>query len=227
MKYIVGFILTVLFGACNQPDSKKPENSTGTDTFHSNKTGNIPATDVPNKDEIKKGSAQSKDRDILLMQASEEILKAIKKKLRRTFFFCAPRIGVRFSPYAYIDTTTGKLLSATELIKQGKEQKTILWGIYDGKETVIKMNINNYFNQFVYDADFLHAEKKSVNEFLGSGNSLNNLKEIYPGYDFTEFYFPGFDPKYEGMDWRTLRLVFKMENNKPYLVAIVHDQWTI
>lgn len=228
MKFIVGFILTVLVGACNQPDSRKSENSTGTDTLHSNKTENIPATDTQNNDEIKKDSAHSKDRDILLMQASEEILKAIKtKNFAVLSSFIHPRMGVRFSPYAYVDTATGKLLSATELIRQGKEQKTILWGIYDGKGTVIKMNISNYFNKFVYDADFLNAEKKSINKFIGGGNSLNNLRQIYPGYDFTEFYFSGFDPKYEGMDWRTLRLVFKMENNKAYLVAIVHDEWTI
>ncbi len=89
------------------------------------------------------------------------------------------------------------------------------------------MSIKNYFGKFVYDEDFLNAKQKSINEFLGSGNSLNNLREVFPGSDFTEFYFPGFDPKYEGMDWRTLRLVFKTENNRPWLIAIVHDEWTI
>jgi hypothetical protein len=37
----------------------------------------------------------------------------------------------------------------------------------------------------------------------------------------------GFDPEYEGMDWRSLRLVFEKKNDIWYLVGIIHDQWTI
>jgi len=29
------------------------------------------------------------------------------------------------------------------------------------------------------------------------------------------------------MDWESLILVLKTENNKPFLVAIIHSQWTI
>jgi UDP-N-acetyl-2-amino-2-deoxyglucuronate dehydrogenase len=31
----------------------------------------------------------------------------------------------------------------------------------------------------------------------------------------------------EGMDWRSLRLVFEKKNDIWYLVGIIHDQWTI
>jgi hypothetical protein len=41
-----------------------------------------------------------------------------------------------------------------------------------------------------------------------------------------EYYFPGFDPQYEGMDWRSLRLIFLQDNDVWYLAGIVHDQWT-
>ena len=60
----------------------------------------------------------------------------------------------------------------------------------------------------------------------GFGNSLNNLIEIYPSADFVEFYYGGSE-KYDGMDWRALRLVFEEYKGKPYLIAIVNDQWTI
>jgi (p)ppGpp synthase/HD superfamily hydrolase len=42
-----------------------------------------------------------------------------------------------------------------------------------------------------------------------------------------EYHFSGFDPKYEGMDWRSLRLVFEEKDNIWHLVGIIHDQWTI
>jgi hypothetical protein len=59
------------------------------------------------------------------------------------------------------------------------------------------------------------------------GNSIDNSQEYYPGARIVEYYFPGFDPQYAGMDWRSIRLVFMEENNIWYLVGIIHDQWTI
>lgn len=69
------------------------------------------------------------------------------------------------------------------------------------------------------------AEKEDYDSFIGNGNSINNLKEIYPQPHFTEYYFSGFDQKYNGLDWSSLRLVFKKYQNDYYLVAVIHDQW--
>jgi hypothetical protein len=79
----------------------------------------------------------------------------------------------------------------------------------------------------VYDVDFIKPENFKVNDFIGLGNSLNNLSSVYKDCDFTESHFSGFDEKYGGMDWRSLRLVFKERNKRFYLVGVVHDEWTI
>ncbi|MBC7850338.1 MAG: hypothetical protein H7Y31_11410 [Chitinophagaceae bacterium] len=82
-------------------------------------------------------------------------------------------------------------------------------------------------NRFVYDVDFLNAESRTFNHMVATGNTLQNLKSVYPESVFTESYFSGFEEKYDGMDWRSLKLVFQPENGKLYLVGIIHDQWTI
>jgi hypothetical protein len=41
------------------------------------------------------------------------------------------------------------------------------------------MTLNNYMQRFVYDVDFAKPEKRRVNEFIGAGNSLNNLESVY------------------------------------------------
>ena len=51
--------------------------------------------------------------------------------------------------------------------------------------------------------------------------------EYYQSAVVVEFYFPGFDPQYAGMDWRSLRLVFMQQGSDWFLVGIIHDQWTI
>jgi len=84
-----------------------------------------------------------------------------------------------------------------------------------------------YIKKFVYDAKFLKPEKLSLNKTLGQGNSLDNLSVIYPGAPYTESYFSGFDKKYGGLDWRSLKFVYKPLDGRLYLIAIIHGQWTI
>ncbi|NLE25228.1 MAG: hypothetical protein GX625_07790, partial [Clostridiaceae bacterium] len=80
---------------------------------------------------------------------------------------------------------------------------------------------------FIYDVDFASAEKIGYNEILGHGNTLENSAEVYKDSMVVEYHFPGLDPQYEGMDWRSLRIVFEKHNDTWYLVGIIHDQWTI
>jgi hypothetical protein len=229
MKSLSVMIVLLLVLGCNQHDSK-PVNSPGTDTIQSPGAENTPSS----KDStvitpgVQNDSLRLSHYDSLLLNMSADILAAIKANdFKKIASFIHPQSNIRFSPYGYVDTLEDKIFSAEQLLKQAVEQRIITWGVFDGKGTPIRLSIQKYFARFVYDVDFLHAEKKSVNKFLGLGNSLNNLKNIYPGCDFTEFYFSGFDPQYNGMDWRTLRLVFKKDTNQLWLVAIIHDEWTI
>ena len=56
---------------------------------------------------------------------------------------------------------------------------------------------------------------------------MNNVRAIYPKSIVVEYYYDGFDPQYEGMDWQSLRLVFESEADRWVLVGIIHDEWTI
>ena len=168
--------------------------------------------------------------DTSALVLTKDILTIIKeRKYEQLIGFMEPGGSVRFSPYGYIDTVTDRKLTGEEIIKMvnEKDSKKFYWGTYDGSGDSLLLTLNHYFKKFVYDADFLHAEKISLNKILGSGNTLNNIDSVYKDCIFTESYFSGFEKKYEGMDWRSLRLVFKKTQQKLYLVGIVHDQWTI
>jgi hypothetical protein len=168
------------------------------------------------------------NKDSLLFELTNQIMTSIKVKDFKKFSeFIHPISGVRFSPYAFIDTSTNVKLTSVTLIEQIKKQTKLVWGSFDGSGEIIQLTIEEYFNRFVYNADFINAEEKSINKMIGRGNTINNLESIYNDCDYTESYFSGFDKKFEGMDWCCLRLVFKKYNDKYYLVGIVHDQWTI
>ncbi len=166
--------------------------------------------------------------DNALKNRTTEVLTLIKAKdfeeLAKWFH---PQDGARFSPYGYTDTLKDLRFNSQEFTKAAGSRKPMNWGNYDGSGEAINLTVPEYFTQFVYDADFLNAEHFSVDKLVSSGNSLRNQASIYPLSHFTESYFPGFDKAYDGMDWKSLTLIFKEYDGKIYLVGIVHDQWTI
>lgn len=61
----------------------------------------------------------------------------------------------------------------------------------------------------MYSADFINAPEIGYNEVLSQGNMLENQFEVYHNPIIVEYYFPGFNPEYEGLDWQSLRLVLR------------------
>ena len=135
--------------------------------------------------------------------------------------------GVLFSPYGYIDSARSKKLSPDDFLTAIDKKWILTWGSYDGTGDPIKLTVTNYLKKFVYNADYVNAEAIGFDEVMKQGNSINNLKEIFSNHHFIDYHFSGFDQKANGMDWTSLRLVFEKRNGEYFLVAIVHDQWTI
>lgn len=207
------FIILILLFACNDQSDKNSTADTG----------------ITQKDTlIKDDEPVAVENDsVALSKLARTVLKSCKEKdFILLSSFIHPVAGLRFSPYAYVDTATHQRLSAPALRNLANSKQKIKWGFFDGSGETIILDLAGYFTRFVYDKDFMKAPQRSLNKILGAGNSLNNLNQIYRGCDFMEFYFPGTDPKYGGMDWKTLRLVFKKEKDKTWLVAIIHDEWT-
>jgi len=160
-------------------------------------------------------------------KVAENVLETLKDKDYKAFgSHFHPIEGVRFSPYGFIDQTH-KHVVAKDFLEAIDKNWTLTWGHFDGSGDAIKMKVKPYIQKFIYNADYLNADKKSYDEFIAQGNTINNLKESYPQLHFVEYYFKGFDEKYNGLDWTSLRLVFKKYENAYYVVAVVHDQWTI
>lgn len=165
------------------------------------------------------------NKDSLLTETGRSILSVLKSKqydhLAQYF-----SDSVHFSPYATIASGT-QTLSAAGFTTLLHDNKKINWGDYDGTGDPINLTVKEYIQKFVYNADFLNAEKTAVDSFIQTGNAVNDLKKVYTNARFIEYHFSGFDKKYDGMDWTSLRLVFEEKGGKYLLVAIVHDQWTI
>ena len=119
------------------------------------------------------------------------------------------------------------MFSAEEIKNFFNDNKKYMWGYYDGIGDEILITPAEYYDVFVYSNDFVNAEKIGYNEVFSYGNAVENQFEAYPGSIIVEYYFSGFDPKYEGMDWQSLRLVFEEYEGGWKLSGIIHNQWTI
>jgi len=236
-KFFILFIsICLFFIGCKEKAKTEQETSTVTkqDSGQSTTRNSDSASRQENKTQKPGGQDNAQTiityKDSVLLKLTHNILTAIKNKdYLAVVNYIDPVSGVRFSPYAYVDTVDNVILSKEKFALQaGKlKQDKIVWGVIDPTEESINMTLNEYMQKFVYDVDFVKPEKWSVNKFIGAGNSLNNLKLVYMNCDFTESHFSGFEEKYGGMDWRSLRLVFKERKGKFFLVGVVHDKWTI
>jgi hypothetical protein len=176
----------------------------------------------------KSGRLSPEEAEQIISRRSSQILLSLKNKdLAKLSTFVHPQKGVRFSPYSYVYLNHDLVFKASELKNVLDDKRVRNWGIYDGRDDSIRLNFSQYYDKFIYDVDFIKAPQVGYNTIIGRGNMSNNNFQAHPQAIIVEYHFRGFDEKYAGMDWRSLRLVFEEEKGIWYLAAIIHDQWTI
>ncbi|UWX60966.1 hypothetical protein N0B40_01565 [Chryseobacterium oranimense] len=175
---------------------------------------------------IEEAAQKKKTDEVAVKAANDQILQALKSKDYKTFgSFIHPEKGVTFSMYGFVDPKEDRHFSKEDFEKYQPTKTVFSWGAQDGSGDPYKATINDYLSKWLFSKDFTTSHY-SLNTFQGKGNSLNNLKEVYPGKDFTENFIKGTEENGK-MDWKTLRFVFEEFQGKQYLVAVVNDQWTI
>ncbi|REC55696.1 hypothetical protein DRF62_05820 [Chryseobacterium piscium] len=165
-------------------------------------------------------------KEVALKKTNDELLQALKVGYYDVFAkYIHPEKGVRFSMYAFVNRNEDKHFSKIDFEKYMPTKTIFTWGSRDGSGEIYKATLEQYLKNWVFKKDFTKSDY-AFDTFLGTGNSLNNLKEIYPNTNFTENYIPGSE-KYSGMDWKALRFVFEEFEGKYYVIAVINDEWTI
>ncbi len=129
--------------------------------------------------------------------------------------------GVIFSPYSTVSLTTDRCFTAQQIADFGSDDVKYIWGVYNVSGEPIEMTPAEYFDEFVFDADFTKCENFGVDEILRTGNALENITEVFPDARFVDCYMP------DGDNWNSLRLVFEEKDGQLWLTAIVHSEYTI
>jgi hypothetical protein len=167
------------------------------------------------------------EQAIVTKRASEVLVAFQTKDMSRLAPLVHPTRGVRFSPYPHVLESDRKF-TRDEVASLWNDAKTFDWGAADGTGDPIVLPFPTYYGRFVYNHDFARAPKTAYTSApIRPSNAISNLAAMYPGARWIEYHFAGFDPKYDGMDWSSLWLVFQREGAAWFLVGVVHGSWTI
>lgn len=171
-------------------------------------------------------SGKAKSDSAVVKGINDELLQLLKEEKYSDFAdLIHSEKGVRFSMYGYINPSKDKTFSSEEFRKYVGTRVKFTWGERDGSGDPLVMTIEDYLKKWVYKRDFIKGEF-AYNRYLQTGNSLNNIHDVYPLTVFSENYIAG-SAKYNEMDWNCLRFVFEKKDGKFLLVAVVNDEWTI
>lgn len=166
-------------------------------------------------------------QQISLTGVAQQTIQAIKTQDFETLARLASASGVRFSPYENIKIETDIILSTQQIVNALSISAAYTRWTSDGSGFPINLWIGQYREKFVYDVDFANAPVQQRNQIIQRWNIINNITTVYTGKQVIEYHFSWFNAEYEGMDRRSLFLVFDQENGVWKLIGVVHGQWTI
>ena len=135
--------------------------------------------------------------------------------------------GVRFSPYAFVDVGSDRVLSRADVRRLWEDDRVYSWGHAEGTGDPLMLTPAGYFERFVMDRDLTAATSVTVNEYQTRGTTNSNAAAVYPSDTSVEFFLEPFEGQGDpAFDWRALRLVFENQNGSWQLIAVIHDEWT-
>lgn len=163
---------------------------------------------------------QSKD----LWRTSVEIINILSAKDYAKLETMVSSAGLSINNNPSLDLTKHHV-SKEKVSEISYDSATTLWGYKDGRGDPINVTTQAFIEQYVFSKNFLMTDNINVNQIKDGGTSnTNTLLQDISGRNFVAFYYQG-DPQYPGMTWRTLYLVFDMENGSYALRGITTNQW--
>lgn len=164
---------------------------------------------------------------LTILERGFAVLEALKERDYETLALYVHSSGVRFTPYSTVDPARDLVLTPAQIASAAADTQIYTWGSEDGSGDPIELTIPDYFARFVFNTDYTEATRIGINQVVQGGNAFENVADSYPDCVFLDFNFSSLDPKLEGLDWCSLKLVFLPEQDDLKLVGILHGEWTI
>ena len=183
-------------------------------------TATLPATPSPSATLAARSEAQLRAR------AADAVTALRDKDFAKLATLAHPQKGVRFSPYAFVETQRQVVLPVATLARGFGNRQQYLWGHTDGQGLPMAWTLEDYYTRHLWKKDFSRAPTVVIDQRTGKSNSIDNSAQVYPGARIVEYHQPSTDPN-TTLDWSSLRLVLEQHAGDWHLVGFIHAQWTI
>ena len=140
--------------------------------------------------------------------------------------FIHPELGVRISPYGYVNVDKDLVFSREQVAAFGSNQEIYHWGVQAGSGMDINLTVAEYWPEYVTSQTPAQEWGLLLDPSRKASNTIDNFAEVYPDGHYVEYFQPGTEA-YGYLDWQSLRLGFQQSGDGAYyLSAIIHDEWT-
>jgi hypothetical protein len=140
--------------------------------------------------------------------------------------FIHPELGVRISPYGYVNVAKDLVFTREEVAAFGSNQEVYLWGVQAGSGMDINLTVAEYWPEYVTSQTPAQEWGLLLDPTRKASNTIDNFAEVYPDGQYVEYLQPGTEV-YGYLDWQSLRLGFQQSGDGAYyLMALIHDEWT-
>lgn len=157
-------------------------------------------------------------KEIIASRANEIMLAIKNRNMMKLSTFIHPDRGVRFTPDRYIEPTH-RVFTAAKIRYIFADKTKYIWG--ETEAGTIELAFKEYYNEFIYDLDFVNAKEITFNTLSGCGPfGTSDIFSFYPQAITVEYFI---DENY----CRGLVLVFEEKDDIWYLVGIIHTDRAI
>ena len=140
--------------------------------------------------------------------------------------FIHPELGVRISPYGYINVDNDQVFTREQVAGFASDQEIYHWGTQAGSGMAINLTVAEYWPEYVTSDTPAQEWGILLDPTRKASNTIDNFAEVYPDGYYVEYFQPGTEA-YGYLDWQSLRLGFQQSwDGAYYLMAIIHDEWT-
>jgi hypothetical protein len=162
----------------------------------------------------------------VLARAREALSAIAARDMRRLSSVVHPEKGILFSANALPNCYVVRY-SREELLSAMRDPARRIWGqiaeagppppLHEG-------TFAEFLRKWLYDGDYARARDDTVDGSGTEGKTGELAQTYFPEARIVEFHIPS---PTDGMDWRSLRLVFEGYKGALYLVAALPQGWTI
>ena len=137
-----------------------------------------------------------------------------------------PDKGGRFSPSAYVDLETDRVVSRDRIARLWQDTQVYQWGYAEGSGDPIALTAADYLDRYVSDRPYAAAGNVLIDSDRTLGTTVNNAATVYPLGRRVEYLVTPPEGQGDPNDWGALRLVFEPSGDRWYLVGVIHDTWS-